>query len=409
MTADGAATPGRVFLDRSVMELAQERTRTVFDRYDHVAVSFSGGKDSTVVFNLAHEEAMRRGRTLDVVYFDEEAVHPPTVEYVERVMRRDGVRLRWLCWPIRHRNACSRSQPWWFPWAPEDETKWCRQMPSWADVSYPEEWRTNVDARKPFPEIQHLLFPPSLGRVAVLNGVRAQESIRRYRALTLRALDNWISVYPEKGGKHISLCKPIYDWKTEDVWTAPRTFGWDYNRTYDVFAAAGVKPHAQRANPPFGEEPLQSLHQWSICFPELWEKMVGRVAGVATAGRFARSPLYANGAMLSAPPDGMTWQQLIREALERWPPKERKQIATRISEEIALHNRATNGAPIPDIEPEDGSLSWQFLHKVAVRGDLKKRKTLWKTDKAQPVDYSKRRAMRQENPDAPEEEAEEGE
>lgn len=384
--SDETATPGRVFVDRNVYELACERVSTVFDRYDHVAVSFSGGKDSTVVLQLALAEAERRDRVVDVVTFDEEAIHPPTVEYIRRVSKMPRVSMRWMCWPIKHRNACSRKQPWWFPWAPEDAHKWTRELPAEANVEYPDSWRTDPGTRRPMPEIQHLLYPKSLGTVGVMLGIRTQESIRRYRALTLRALDNWISPFAD--GKHIALCKPIYDWKTEDVWTAPHRFGWDYNRTYDVYAAAGIKPHAQRVTPPFGEEPLQGLHQWAVCFPETWERMVGRVEGVATAGRYARSPLYANGTMLSAPPEGFTWQDLIRHELMKWPEKERKQIAARITDEIATHNRRTAGAPIPDVDPEGTAsratmVSWQFLYMIAVRGDLKKRRTFWKDDRAQ--------------------------
>jgi predicted phosphoadenosine phosphosulfate sulfurtransferase len=49
-------------------------------------VSFSGGKDSTAVLNTALVVAKELGRLpLDVVFFDEEAIHPPTIEYVERV------------------------------------------------------------------------------------------------------------------------------------------------------------------------------------------------------------------------------------------------------------------------------------------------------------------------------------
>src|SRR5438552_11064040 len=109
----------------SVYHLALERFRLCFRRFDRVVVSFSGGKDSTVCLNLALQVARELGRfPLEAIFFDEEAVPPETIEYVDRVRQIRAIRLQWLCIPIQHRNACSRRSPWWYPWAPEDRAKW---------------------------------------------------------------------------------------------------------------------------------------------------------------------------------------------------------------------------------------------------------------------------------------------
>ena len=44
-------------IDRSVYELALERVRRTYELFDHVAVSFSGGKDSTVCLHVTLEVA----------------------------------------------------------------------------------------------------------------------------------------------------------------------------------------------------------------------------------------------------------------------------------------------------------------------------------------------------------------
>ena len=44
-------------VDKSVLDLAYERLNSVFDHFDTVSVSFSGGKDSTVCLNLTLEVA----------------------------------------------------------------------------------------------------------------------------------------------------------------------------------------------------------------------------------------------------------------------------------------------------------------------------------------------------------------
>ena len=44
-----------------VYTAARERISWVFDTFDRVYVSFSAGKDSTVMLHMVADEAMRRG------------------------------------------------------------------------------------------------------------------------------------------------------------------------------------------------------------------------------------------------------------------------------------------------------------------------------------------------------------
>lgn len=46
-------------VNKSCYDLAVERTAKCFERFDRVAVSFSGGKDSTAVLNVALAAAGR--------------------------------------------------------------------------------------------------------------------------------------------------------------------------------------------------------------------------------------------------------------------------------------------------------------------------------------------------------------
>lgn len=347
-----------------VLTAARERFATLFDRFDHVSVSFSGGKDSTVCLHLALEAARERGRLpLDVLFWDEEAIHDQTIEYVERVRAMPEVRLRWLCVPIRHRNACSRQQPYWYPWAEEDRALWCRPLPEGAERSIP-----GFSRGMTMPESAPRAFPRDVGTWADVRGLRADESVRRYGAVSKRMKDNWI------GGpsKHWWPVSPIYDWTTVDVWTAPKLFGWDYNKTYDLLLMAGVSPSQQRVCPPFGEEPLERLPLYAVCWPELWSKMVGRVHGAATAARYAQSELYAFGEQRK--PKGMTWRDWTFALLDLYPPDLRETIAGNINRLIADQAEKAKRS-IPETEPDPlTGLSWKFLAMIANRGDLKGRK-----------------------------------
>lgn len=354
-----------------VAELARERMADCFRRFDRVVVWFSGGKDSTVVLDLAYEVARSMGRLpLEAVHWDEEAIHPETVEYVQRVSERDGISLRWFCYPVKHRNACSREEPWWYPWAPEDEAKWCRPLPAKAITALP---RTPSE-RLPIPQLNGHVLGDRACSTIILTGIRAQESLRRLRIVMMKEHDNWLSQDPH--APHVMIAKPIYDWTTEDVWTAPRLFGWDYNRAYDVMTLAGVSRHGQRVCPPYGEEPLQGLWRYAECWPHLWEKMIARVPGAATAGRYSRSPLYGFGDRRKEPPVGMTWQQAVQASIMKWPEDQRPLVAARIRQEITAHEGRTGGAPIKGHVSGAEELSWSFLLMLAERGDFKGRRTM---------------------------------
>ena len=91
----------RTFEAQDVYTAARARFKLIYERFDTVAVSFSGGKDSTVCLNLALEAAAQAGRLpINAYFWDEEAIHPETIEYMHRVREHPDVKLRWLCWPI---------------------------------------------------------------------------------------------------------------------------------------------------------------------------------------------------------------------------------------------------------------------------------------------------------------------
>lgn len=361
----------RRFVDADVLTLARERVRRAFDLYDHIAVSFSGGKDSTVCLNLALEEARTRGRTpLDVFFYDEEAIPYQTEEYARRVAAIPDVSLRWLALSVRHRNACSRSSPWWHVWNPDERDLWVRPMPPEAITDIPGFRRGYT-----IPESAGLLFDPAdHGAVGMLMGIRAQESLMRQAAVSRRREENYLIKYDDITSRgNVWKVYPIYDWRTEDVWTAPGKLGWDYNRAYDLMDKAGIPPHAQRCAPPYGEEPLASLWMFKACFPELWDRMCERVPGAATAARYSRTELYNFGGRPEKPSD-MSWQDFILHYLHKHDPDSRRLIARRLKEEMDDHYSKTPDPILADTPHPLTGVSWVFLLQIAMRGDFKHRR-----------------------------------
>lgn len=351
------------YTEESVLEAARRRMLEAFTLVDRVVVSFSGGKDSTVVLNLALEAATQLGKLpLEVIFFDEEAIHPPTIEYVERVAALPSVDFRWYCPEMKHRNACSNEEPYWHCWEAGKEHLWVREFPK-TGIAHLPGWYKGMDIE----QLTASLYRDYPGSVGVLIGLRAQESIRRLRVVSNKIGDNWMS---DMQG-NVRKMYPIYDWKTQDVWRAPHLLGWDTNSTYKVFELAGVPISKQRVCPPFGEEPLRGLHQYALCFPDMWEKMCDRVPGARTAARYANTPVYGIG--LNKPPEGITWEVYTEICLGAHPENIRAQIEASINQTITAHYRKSILEIRDDTPDPITGCCHRLLCQMAIKGDLKNR------------------------------------
>lgn len=364
-------------VEHNVLDASLQRLRLCFDRYDKVAVAFSGGKDSTVCLQLALQVAAERGRLpLDCYFWDEECIPPETIEYVERIASLPTIRMKWLCMPVLHRNACSRTSPWWHPWADEDRPKWVRPLPPRAITSL------YGFTRRACGQLHGVVYPPDHGRVCLVTGIRTEESLHRLRAITTNK-QGPEAFFAGDESKWITKAFVIYDWSTPDVWLAPQVFGWDYNRTYDLMSAAGVSLAQQRVAPPWGEDPSQRLWMFKTIWPELWAKMCYRVPGAATCARYSRTELYGFGA-LSDPADGLSWQDQVHNSLLRFEGTARQHAAQAVHMLMSRH-QANTDRPMPDTIPDPHTgICWRKIAQIALRGDLKGRRVRVARSKARP-------------------------
>jgi len=58
----------QVYINKSVDDAARERVSWIFDEFENIIVSISGGKDSTVLCWMALREAHRRGRKIGIFF-----------------------------------------------------------------------------------------------------------------------------------------------------------------------------------------------------------------------------------------------------------------------------------------------------------------------------------------------------
>ena len=90
---------------KNVYELAQERLRIVFNEFDNVYLSFSGGKDSGVLLSLCIDYIRRNNLKikLGVFHMDYEIQYKMTIDYIARMLEdnKDTVSYTHLTLPTK--------------------------------------------------------------------------------------------------------------------------------------------------------------------------------------------------------------------------------------------------------------------------------------------------------------------
>lgn len=195
------------YLDIDVYEMAKNRIRHVINTFDSVLVAFSGGKDSLTVLHLVQEVYNEMGITEKVKVFfrDEELIPDNVIEFVQKIAESGKYDFRYYAIPLKSTKfILSRT----FEYIQFDPNrKWLRNPPEYAITVSDGTVFSQYDA-------DEFICSKEKGRVAIINGIRADESLIRLRSCINKFNENYINATQNK---RIKLVKPIYDWKTEDV------------------------------------------------------------------------------------------------------------------------------------------------------------------------------------------------
>ena len=73
------------YQNENVLKASKKRIKIVFDNFERIYCSFSGGKDSTLMLHLIMEEAIRRNRKIGVLFIDLEAQYSETISHIKNM------------------------------------------------------------------------------------------------------------------------------------------------------------------------------------------------------------------------------------------------------------------------------------------------------------------------------------
>lgn len=363
---------------QTVLEAARDRIAWTFDTFARVYLSYSAGKDSTVMLHLVAEEAKRRGRRFGLLLIDLEGQYAVTIRHAVECFEkyRDLVDPYWVSLPIALRNAVSVYEPKWLCWDPEKRDAWIRQPPAFAITDH---------AAFPFfrSGMEFEEFVPEFGEwyakgepTACLVGIRSDESLNRFRTIvSMRKIKHSDKQFTSLITTSVYNVYPIYDWHVDDIWTwhaknpeAP------YNRLYDLMWKAGLTPAQMRICQPYGDDQRRGLWLFHLIEPETWARVVARVNGANGGALYVQEWGNINGYRKITKPPGHTWRTFANLLVRSMPPA----MEARYRDKILLFERwwSERGYPqgIPDeadyqMEAQHMAPSWRRVCKSLLRND----------------------------------------
>jgi len=269
------------------------------------------------------------------VFRDEELIHQTVVDYVKEVAdTTPWLDLEWWCIPLESmRYVMGETIPVTF-WDPD--RKWARPMPEWAITA--EDMGLPPDVKVDQHTADALIARNMRGSVCVLTGVRASESILRWRACVNKLNENYIVA---SSSKRVSLGRPIFDWLDNDVFRYFYDRDIRYCPIYDAQLWGEAGARVSTALNPQASKVLDALEYYD---PELYERAVEVFPDTATQRRYWKE--YDVQALVAK--HAQSWESL--EAWVRDHYKDPEAQAMTLKELAAVRKRAK---VTPDSYPLD--------------------------------------------------------
>lgn len=373
------------YLDIDVYTAAKQRINYVFDNFERISVSFSGGKDSTVMLHMVMEEAIKRNRKIALVFIDLEAQYKFTIQHIQNCydLYKDYIEPYWICLPLALRNAVSVYSPKWQCWDSEVTDMWVRTPPEIAitDINFFPFFSKGMEFEDFVPAFEKWYAKKGhegdgVGFLtASFIGIRSDESLNRFRTIATKKKKRYDNkAWTTWTGRSCYSIYPIYDWKTQDIWVYHGKFtDKPYNVLYDRMHQAGLTIHQARICQPYGDDQRRGLWLYQIIEPETWGKVVARVNGANSGALYAQETGNINGTIKIKKPNGHTWESFSKLLLESMPTETKEHYKNKIAVFINWWlQRGFKEIPDeadPEKENKRDAPSWRRICKTLLRND----------------------------------------
>lgn len=318
----------------NVFDAAKKRIEWSFDNFEKLYVSFSAGKDSTVMLHMVAEEAKKRDRKFGLLIIDLEGQYKLTIDHIYNCidMYSDYIDLYWVCLPLSLRNAVSVYEPKWVCWDKAQSENWIRHLPdnSISDENYFPFFENAME----FEEFMVLFgeWYADGDTCGAFVGIRTDESLNRFRTI---ASSKKVRIdglqYTTKVTENTYNLYPIYDWRTSDIWIYhnknPKL---PYNGLYDMMHKAGLTIHQMRICQPYGDDQRRGLWLFHLIEPNTWSKVVSRVNGANSGALYVTESGNINGYNKIKKPDNHTWQSFADLLVSSMPDKMKEHYQNKI-------------------------------------------------------------------------------
>lgn len=366
-------------LNINVLDAAKQRIKYVFDNFEKIYLSFSAGKDSTVMLHLVLEECKLRNKKIGILFIDLEGQYKLTINHAKECFKiyKEYIDLYWVCLPIHLRNAVSNFEPFWKCWDTEKKDDWIREAPA--------EAITNLNYFPFFTDgMEFEEFAPLFGewyannqKCAAFIGIRTDESLNRYRTISSQSKEkyknnNWTTKITE----NCYNVYPIYDWSTEDIWIYHAKYpDKRHNELYDIMYKAGLSIHQQRICQPYGDDQRRGLWLFHLIEPETWCKIVSRVNGANSGALYVQDTGNITGYGTITLPPNHTWESFSTMILNTLPETTREHYLNKIFTYIKWWKIRGYKDGIPDsapkvLEAKKKVPSWRRICKTLLRNDF---------------------------------------
>lgn len=301
------------YLDKNVLEAARERVNLIFDNFEDISVSISAGKDSTIIYHLFLQEAIKRNRKIKAFFQDQEAEYQSSIDLIKVMMKHPNVIPQWYQVPIYLTNATSYSDYFLYAWGPGE--KWVRDKDPIAIHEIKE------DYPKRFYDFFKWYEKKSLD-TAYIVGLRAEEGITRYRAVT--KYRGWRELKWSTEIDRVKKFYPIYDWEIYDIWKFLYEYNIKYNKIYDLMYMNNYSLYSKmRVSNLIHEKSYKCLADLPKYEPETYDKLCQRIGGISTASRYASEKVMFSNKQL--PKHYKNWLEFRDFLLNNLPSEEHRE------------------------------------------------------------------------------------